>query len=258
MDKVYIIKIGGQVIDDTTALDGFLDKFCQLQGKKVLVHGGGKTATTLCQKLGIPVKMDQGRRITDQDTMEVVSMVYAGLNKKIVAKLQSRGSFSLGLCGADCNVIPAVKRVHDTIDFGFVGDIRKEDVKAARLRMILDKDMVPVFCALTHDGKGNLLNTNADTIAATLAMTLTPFFQVSLLYCFEKKGVLTDADNGNSWLSKLTYSDFQKLKEHGIISRGMIPKLDNAFEAARHGAWKVAIKHADHILDDIGTVLYDE
>lgn len=257
MDKVYVIKIGGNIIDDASALDDFLNKFTELKGHKVLVHGGGKSATLLAQKLGITPTMENGRRVTDAPMLEVVSRVYAGLNKEIVAKLQSKSCNAIGLCGADLNILPAEKRQHPTIDYGFVGDIKKEAVGVNRLQGILARDIVPIFCALTHDGQGNLLNTNADTIAAVLSMALAPFHRLCLIYCFEKNGVLKDANDDNSWIKSLHYNDFDKLKEHGIISHGMIPKLESAFEASKNGV-QVAIKHAENLLEETGTSIYYE
>ena len=257
MEKVNIVKIGGNILDHAPSLSGFLKQFTQLEGPKVLVHGGGKAATQQAEKLGIPVKMVEGRRITDKHTLEIVVQVYAGaLNKGLVARLQSMGCNALGLTGADLNVIPAKKREHPTIDFGFVGDFETDTINAAVLSTLLDAGVCPVFCALTHDGKGHLLNTNADTIASGLAIALSIHYESHLYYCFEKNGVLSDPANEESVIEKLDYDLYRNLKQNQVIRDGMIPKLDNAFSALESGVSEIHIIHARNLLKSYGTQLY--
>lgn len=243
MKKLTIIKIGGKVIDDDAALKQFLHDFSTIDGPKILVHGGGKIASDFGERLGIIPQLVEGRRITDEATLELVTMVYGGLvNKKIVAELQANGENAIGLTGADANVLSAKKRPVKTIDYGFAGDITKADVDVDRLSQFLEGGLTPVFCALTHDGKGGLLNTNADTIASVLASALTSEYKLNLIYCFEQKGVLSDFEN-QVVIKKISLSAYQQLKSEGIISEGMIPKLDNAFEALRAGVSTVTIGH---------------
>jgi len=257
MESITIIKIGGNILDSKESLNSFMDLFARFEGKKILVHGGGKAATKQAEKLGVPVKMVDGRRITDEATIDIVVQVFAGLlNKGLVAELQSRECNALGLTGADLNMIPAWKREHPSIDFGFVGDFTPESINATLLKELVALDVVPVFCALTHDGKGNLLNTNADTIASGLAIALSPFFSTSLYYCFEKEGVLSDSNNDATVIEKLDFDLYQNLKENHIIHDGMIPKLDNAFQALQQGVNTIKIGHALNLLAFNGTQLY--
>lgn len=248
MEQLSVIKIGGNVIDDPVLLDQFLQDFATVKGAKILVHGGGKIASKLAVDLGIETKLVDGRRITDQRTMEVVTMVYAGLvNKNIVAKLQAENCNALGLSGADGNAIRTVKRPVKDIDYGFVGDIPDEAVNVSLLANLLSSGFVPVFSAITHDGKGQLLNTNADTIAATLATALSERYSCSLLYCFEKKGVLRDVNDDDSVIREIKSSSFIALQEEGIISEGMIPKIKNAFDAIENGVKDVFIGSSDDL-----------
>lgn len=245
-----LIKIGGNIIDDEAKLQRFLTDFSKLSGRKILVHGGGKIATEVAKGLGIEARMVEGRRITDADMLRVVTMVYGGLvNKNIVARLQALGSQALGLTGADANIIPARKRPVKTIDYGFVGDIAEEEIQAQRLQLFLDNGLTPVLAPLTHDGAGNLLNTNADTIASTVAVALSRLYEVNLCYCFEKKGVLADINDDNSVIHRIDPNQYQALKADGTIVQGMIPKLDNAFNAIQAGVKSVYICHADQLRD---------
>lgn len=230
------------MIDHPELLDEFLKDFSKLRGAKILVHGGGKLANRLASDLGYEAELVEGRRITDKTTLEIVTMVYAGLvNKNIVAKLQAEGCNSLGLSGADGNSIKAVKRPVKEIDYGFVGDVPSDAVNTNLLTKLLSEGFVPVFSAITHDGKGQLLNTNADTIASTLAIALSGLYKCSLIYCFEKKGVLENVDDENSVIKEIRSSSFISLQEQGIISEGMIPKIHNSFEAIGKGVDEVFI-----------------
>ena len=243
MKKLIIVKIGGKVLDDAPQLDRLLDDFTSLAGGKVLVHGGGKAATEIAARLGIASQMVDGRRITDAPMLNVAVMVYGGLmNKQIVAKLQARGQKALGLTGADLDLIRAHKRPVKTIDYGFVGDIAAVD--AGELQALLTRETVPVFAPLTHDGQGQLLNTNADTIASAVATAASRHFQVSLVYCFEKAGVLLDPEDEASVIPHLNPETYAAHKIGGVIVAGMIPKLDNAFDALRQGVYRVYICHA--------------
>lgn len=256
MDKLNIVKIGGSVAEDDKALSLFLDDFSRLEGAKILVHGGASKATALSKQLGIEVKIKDGRRITDADSLDVAVMVYAGLiNKNLVAKLQARGCNAVGLSGADLNVIPAQKRIHSDIDYGFVGDIDTKDINSYMLRRLMDESVVPVFCAVTHDTQGQLLNTNADTIAASLAIVLSTVYKVSLTFCMDIPGVLEDVEDPGSLLESLDIRSYQKFKRSRAISSGMIPKLHNGFEALEKGTDKVVIKHSKNLLTETGTVL---
>ncbi|MGI4750350.1 MAG: acetylglutamate kinase [Janthinobacterium lividum] len=246
--KLYVIKIGGNVIDNSANLHQFLKDFAALDALKVLVHGGGKVATQISSSLGIEAKMVDGRRITDIETLRVVTMVYAGLiNKNMVAQLQRYHSNAIGLTGADGNFIKAKKRPVKTIDYGFVGDLDKHSIQAESISKLLDAGFTPVFCALTHDGAGQLLNTNADTIAAALAVALAKIYETTLIYCFEKKGVLQDIDDEDSLISEIDPERYEKLKMEKIVSEGMLPKLDNAFDAIKSGVKEVIIGHADEL-----------
>ncbi len=254
MDRLTIIKVGGKVVEEPESLNALLDQFCKISGNKILVHGGGRAATSIAARLGIETKMVDGRRITDEAMLEVVTMVYGGLvNKKIVAKLQARGTNAIGLTGADLDLIRAVKRPVKNIDYGFVGDI--EDVNTRDLRVLIDENAVPVVAPLTHDGKGNLLNTNADTIASEIAIELSNYYSVYLFYCFEKKGVLANPEDDNNIIYDLTPSLFKQYQEEGIISDGMIPKLDTGFRAKQNGVREILITNHENISLGRGTRL---
>lgn len=256
MKKIEVIKIGGNILNDDAVLSEFLDQFSSIAEPAILVHGGGKAATSIADALGIETKMIHGRRITDKDMLRVVTMVYGGLvNKNLVAKLQARNCNALGLTGADLNLIPAHKRVHPETDYGFVGDFEIEDINTDKLSMLLNAGVTPVFCALTHDGKGSLLNTNADTMASGIASALSTKHDVHLHLCFEKPGVLSDPDDDSSVITNLSDKNYSMLKEKGAIHSGMIPKLDNGFQALKNGVQSVFIRHA---LQLTGTTLYHE
>lgn len=243
-----IIKIGGNVIDDDIQLKAFLEKFAAIPGKKILVHGGGKIATRIASKLDIEAKMIEGRRITDERMLDVVTMVYAGLtNKTIVAALQKYQCDAIGLSGADGNVIKSVKRPVRDIDYGFVGDILVDSVNTLAIKKFLDAGFTPVFSAITHNGSGQLLNTNADTIASALSTALAGVYETSLIYCFEKNGVLADILDDSSVIESITAKQFEEYKQRGIISDGMIPKLQNAFEAIDKGVKTVYIGNAANL-----------
>lgn len=249
-NTLQVIKIGGNIIDNEAKLNSFLQDFAQITGPKILVHGGGKIATEVSKGLGIEARMVDGRRITDAETLRVVTMVYGGLvNKNIVAKLQTNNCNALGLTGADANIIPATKRPVKEIDYGFVGDIAEGAIPAQTLRLLLENNLTPVVAPLTHDQQGNLLNTNADTIASALAVALSEIFQTRLTYCFEKKGVLANIDDDNSVIHQISPAQYQSLKNDGTIAQGMIPKLDNAFRAIEAGVNSVVICHADEVLN---------
>ncbi len=254
MDRLTIIKVGGKVVEEPESLNDLLDQFKKISGNKLLVHGGGRTATQIAKKLGIETKMMDGRRITDSDMLEVVTMVYGGLvNKKIVAALQARGVNAVGLTGADFNLIEAHKRAVKDIDYGFVGDV--DDVNTFELKMLISENVVPVVAPLTHDGKGQLLNTNADTIASELATELSRHFNVYLFYCFEKKGVLLDPTDDSSVIYELDNNLFNQYTTSGVISAGMIPKLENGFRAKRKGVKEVLITNPENIATGRGTRL---
>lgn len=243
MDPLYIIKVGGNIIDDDQKLKSFLSEFSTIQGKKILVHGGGKLATKLAQDLSIPQQMVDGRRITDAETLKIVTMVYAGLiNKQMVAQLNSLGCTSIGICGADANTIVAHKRNHPSIDFGFVGDV--DLVNTSMLLTLLNENIHIVFAPITQDENGQLLNTNADTIAQEIAKSMSKNMNTTLVYSFEKKGVMRDVDDETSVIAKIDKAAFQKLKQENAIFAGMIPKLDNAFAAISAGVSKVIIGDA--------------
>lgn len=253
---ITVVKIGGNVINDPEELDRFLKDFSQLEGKKILVHGGGKEATELSKKLGVETVMIEGRRVTDKDTISIVTMVYAGLvNKRIVARLQSFGCDAIGLTGADANVMPAVKRPADPIDYGFVGDINPDNIKVRFISQLLNDRLVPVFCAICHDGKGDLLNCNADTIASSVAVACSKLDNVRLIYCFEKNGILQNVENDDSVISYISPSDFEELKTKGIISGGMIPKVFNAVESMKKGVDEVRICNSSALNSSGGTLI---
>jgi len=246
MEKLYVIKIGGNIIDDDALLSVFLKKFAQIKSKKILVHGGGKQATRLAEKLGIPQQMKEGRRITDAETLKIVTMVYAGyINKIIVAELQSVHCNAVGFCGADGNSILAHKREKEGTDYGFAGDV--DQVNESWFKQLLDQDISPVVSSITHDGKNQLLNTNADTIAQEIAKSLSASFSVSLVFGFEKSGVLLDVEDELSVIPVLQAGYYQKLKKNQKIFAGMIPKLDNAFAAISHGVNQVIIGKGEEL-----------
>ena len=248
MKTINIVKIGGHLINDAQLLSDFLKRFAALPSPKLLVHGGGAAATELAKKLGVPVKMTQGRRITDKDTLAIITMVYAGgINKNIVADLQKEGCNAMGLSGADANSIEAVKRPVGAINFGYVGDIIKVNTRA--IEALLASEITPVFCAITHDKKGQLLNTNADTIASELAIALSGKFQVVLHYCFEKKGVLQDLNDDESLIEHINSKLFKELVDQNIISDGMLPKLTNCFHALNNKVSAVHIGTSDMLFD---------
>ncbi|OOQ61893.1 acetylglutamate kinase [Mucilaginibacter pedocola] len=248
MQALHIIKIGGNVIDNSENLHRFLKDFTALEGAKILVHGGGKVATQIGESMGIEAQMVDGRRITDIDTLRIVTMVYAGLiNKNIVAQLQCYGTNAIGLTGADGDFIRAKKRPVKTIDYGFVGDINDDSINPANISKLIDAGFSPVFCALTHDGEGQMLNTNADTIASALALALSGLYETTLVYCFEKKGVLMDVDDDDSLIREINPERYEQLKAEKIIHSGMLPKLDNAFTAISCGVKAVIIGHSDDL-----------
>ncbi|KAF0238390.1 MAG: acetylglutamate [Prolixibacteraceae bacterium] len=254
MDRLTIIKVGGKVVEDHQLLEALLDQFNRISGYKMLVHGGGSTATEIARKLGIETKMVDGRRITDIEMLNVVTMVYGGLvNKNIVAGLQARNCNALGLTGADLSLVRAKKRPVKEIDYGFVGDV--EEVNSREIRLLLNENVVPVIAPLTHDGKGQLLNTNADTMASEIATELSAYYNIFLFFCFEKKGVLLDEKDETSMIYELDSALFEKYKETGIISAGMIPKLENGFRAKRKGVKEVLITNHQNIATGRGTRL---
>ena len=251
MDKLNtlkIVKIGGNVIDNPQGLSSFLTVFSSIKGPKILVHGGGKSASALAHQMGLEVKMIDGRRITDAETLDLITMVYAGkINKSIVAQLQSIGCNSIGFTGADGNTISSKKRPVSTVDYGFVGDVK--NVETSTLKLLLDQEICPVFCAITHDKNGQLLNTNADTIASELAIAFYSQFEVELYFCFEKKGVLKDVNDDTSVIETITKSSYQKLVDAQLIFSGMLPKLNNCFYALDHRVSKVCIGSPEMLLN---------
>lgn len=261
MQTVYVVKIGGNIIDDEQKLKGFLDVFATIKEPKILVHGGGKLATAMAAQLGIEQQLVEGRRITDAETLKVVTMVYAGyINKNIVARLQANGADAMGVSGADGNIIKAYKRTNANLDYGFVGDV--DSVNAKRLYFLLQQGITPVVCPITHDGKGQLLNTNADTIAQEIAKSLIKDYSVQLIYSFEKAGVLLNADDESTVIKSINPVYYWQLKSEGKIFAGMIPKLDNAFAALQSGVQKVIIGQAEsllHLIDNrSGTTIVNE
>ena len=254
-EKLTIVKVGGAVVEDEAQLTQLLKDFSAISGKKVLVHGGGRRATQVAASLGIESKMVNGRRITDADMLNVVTMVYGGLvNKNLVARLQANGVNALGLTGADIDVIRSHKRpVKDGVDYGFVGDVDKADGKM--LSKLIDEGITPVMAPLTHDGEGHILNTNADTIASETAKALAPNYDVTLIFSFEKKGVLRNPDDDDSVIPTITREDFLKYKEDGTISGGMLPKIENARAAIDAGVKQVVITLATAIDGRHGTII---
>lgn len=261
MESVLVIKISGNIIDDETKLASFLEEFSKIEQKKVLVHGGGKLATRLAEQMGVEQQLLDGRRITDAETLKIVTMVYAGyINKNIVAKLQSHNCNAMGLCGADGDAILAHKRKHPVLDYGFVGDV--DSINTNLIASLLNQNLTLVFAPITHDQQGQLLNTNADTIAQELAKGLSNVYDVSLIYSFEKSGVLLDAEDDNTVIPEIKPSYYQQLKAKEKIFSGMIPKLDNAFAAINSGVKKVIIGKAEKLSELIrgtsGTTIVNE
>lgn len=260
MNGLTIVKVGGGVVEEEASLAQLLDGFASLEGGKALVHGGGRSATKISEKLGIQARMVEGRRVTDAETLRVVTMVYAGLvNKNIVAQLQARGVNAMGFTGADLGVILSSKRPPkkmsdgQVVDFGFVGDVKKVDT--AILSGLIGQGAVPVMSPITHDGQGNLLNTNADTIASELARAMAQTTPVRLVYCFEKPGVLLDANDDSTVIPTLDYKTFKEYQATGVVAAGMIPKLDNGFDAIRQGVASVVITNVEGLKSGLGTTL---
>lgn len=285
---IRVIKIGGNIVDNPELLGRFVKDFAAMPGMKILVHGGGVMASQMQKAMGMVPQMVEGRRVTDEETLKVVTMVYAGwCSKNITALLQAEGCNAIGLCGADGNVISARKRapmyvesLGKEVDYGYVGDVNAESVNAGFIYSLLEKGIVPVFNAINHDGEGNLLNTNADTIASSVAIAMANYryrsprevccrceecthcsddgrltHETELIYCFEKDGVLYDKDDDKSVIGEITRSRFEELKKEGIVADGMIPKLTNSFKAIDCGVERVVVKHARNLLNDVGTVL---
>ena len=251
-DKLTVVKVGGAILEDAVSLSGFLDRFVALPGLKILVHGGGRAATSLAAKLGIESKMVEGRRITDAETLDIVTMVYGGLvNKNTVAALQARNCNAAGFTGADLNLVKARKRPVAEIDYGFVGDITA--VQSGAFANLLQLGITPVVAPLTHDGYGQFLNTNADTMASAIAIAMSTLYEVTLIFCFEKPGVLLNADDDTSVIPQLSAGLYQSLKEQKIIHSGMIPKLDNSFAALQQGVKQVIITSAITLNPETGT-----
>lgn len=255
MEKLVLVKVGGKIVEEADTLKQLLRDFSSIEGYKVLVHGGGRSATKVAAQLGIESQMVNGRRITDAEMLKVVTMVYGGLvNKTIVAGLQALGVNALGLTGADMNLMRSVKRSVKDIDYGFVGDVK--EVNAGLLANLIAQGVVPVLAPLTHDKQGNLLNTNADTIAGEAAKALAAYFDVTLMFCFEKKGVLRDEADDDSVIPELDRQMFQQYVAEGIIQGGMIPKLENAFQAIDAGVRQVVITRASDIDKQVGTRIF--
>ncbi|MCL1821497.1 MAG: acetylglutamate kinase [Prolixibacteraceae bacterium] len=254
MDRLTILKIGGNVVDNPQLLDRLLNDFVRITGYKILIHGGGKLATALANRLGVKTQMVDGRRITDEAMLEIVTMVYGGLvNKQIVAGLQARNCNALGLTGVDLSLMHAQKRLPEEIDYGLVGDINS--VNTRELRMLLGESVVPVVAPLTHNGQGQILNTNADTVASQLAIDLALHFSVLLFYCFEKPGVLLNADDDSSIITELSPAKFEELQQEGVINSGMIPKIQNGFNALNKGVNQVIIANPEGFVKTRGTRL---
>lgn len=261
MDKLYVIKIGGNIIDDEQKLSAFLQDFAAINENKILVHGGGKLATRMAEKLGVTQQLVDGRRITDAETLKIVTMVYAGLvNKNIVATLQSFNCNAIGLCGADGDAILAHKRKHPVMDYGFVGDV--DAINTSLISNLLGLHIAVVFAPITHDQQGQLLNTNADTIAQEVAKAMSNLYDVELIYSFEKNGVLLDAEDNSTVIPEISAAYYKELKAGKKIFAGMIPKLDNAFEALNNGVRKVIIGNAEQLsellLGKTGTAIINE
>ena len=260
-EQLFIIKVGGNIIDNEAKLKSFLQSFASIQSHKILVHGGGKIATEIGNKLGIESKYINGRRITDDATIDLVTMVYGGLiNKKMVAQLQSLNCNAIGLTGADGNLIPATKRVVKDIDFGWAGDLDSSKFDVESLKLLLDNGFTPVFAPLTHDEQSHMLNTNADTIASSLAVALSAYYDVRLIYCFEKKGVLENVKDENSVIHLITKEKYKQLLDDKKLFAGILPKIDNAFAAIDAGVHEVLIGDANDLIQNttdktIGTLI---
>lgn len=255
-NTIKVIKIGGNVIDSPGDLSAFIREFAAMPGPKVLVHGGGKEATRLCRSMNIPTQMIDGRRVTDAATLDVVTMVYAGLiNKRIVAGLQRAGCNAIGLSGADAGCIRAVRRRPEPVDYGFVGDIPCHGVDAERILSLIRLSLTPVFCAITHDGCGTLLNCNADSVATATATALAAVGPAELIFCFEKNGVLEDIDNPDSVIDVITPSTYFTLRAKGAVGGGMIPKVENALKAIAAGVLSVTIRSSNNISAPSGTTI---
>lgn len=261
--KIRVFKIGGNVVDNQSALEEFATDFAKISGPKVLIHGGGALASRMQKNLGSEPVMIAGRRVTDGETLKIVTMVYAGwCNKSVVALLQKNGCNAIGLSGADGGLVKAdrrppvmVEQLGKTVDYGRVGDIRPDGIDNAMISRLLKAGLTPVFCAITYDGKGGLLNTNADTVASAIAVSLSRVAETELVYCFEKDGVLLDKDDENSLIPSIDPEYFEKLKADGTVADGMLPKLENAFKAIAAGVGKVTIKNSCNIANDRQTVL---
>ena len=254
-EKLTIVKVGGAVVEDEAQLTQLLKDFAAIEGAKILVHGGGRRATKVAAALGIETKMIDGRRITDAEMLEVVTMVYGGLvNKHVVASLQALGVDAIGLCGADGDIIRSVKRpLKNGIDYGFVGDVKKAD--GEKIAHFIEKNLVPVIAPLTHDGQGNILNTNADTMASEVAKAMAELYDVTLIFSFEKKGVLSNPEDDESVIPVITRPDFEQYKADGTISGGMLPKIENALDAVEAGVSQVIITLATAIDGQHGTII---
>lgn len=256
MESITVVKIGGNVVDNPEALQQFVKDFASLQGPKILVHGGGKEATRMAQAMDVPTRMINGRRVTGREMLDVVTMVYAGLiNKRIVALLQQAGCNALGLCGADGAVVTAVRRSPEPVDFGYVGDIPHDGVDPSMLSTLLRAGIVPVICAITYDGNGGLLNSNADGVASAVALGAARIAPTRLVYCFEKVGVLADVNDESSLIPCIDHNNFGLLKDQGVIADGMIPKIESALKAIDMGVTSVTIKSAVNLNNAIGTVI---
>lgn len=251
-EELTIVKVGGKIVEDKLALHDLINKFTSLRGPKILVHGGGRSATRMAERLGIESQMVNGRRVTDKEMLDIVTMVYGGLvNKNIVALLQASQVNAIGLTGVDGNAILSHRREVKSVDYGYVGDV--DQVNALLLSQLIYSELIPVMAPLTHNGKGDLLNTNADTIAASCAIGLSEFFDVRLIFCFEKRGVLLDTENENSVIANMNQVLYEKYKTEGIIDGGMIPKLDNSFDALKKGVKEVIITSAELLGSNKGT-----
>jgi acetylglutamate kinase len=254
MEKMTLIKVGGRIVEEEETLGRLLRDFAGMDGARALVHGGGRLATAMAQRLGVESRMVDGRRVTDAEMLRIVTMVYAGLvNKNIVARLQALNVNAVGLTGADMNVMRSVKRPGGAVDYGFVGDV--EAVDADALTLLLANGLTPVLSPLTHDGRGRLLNTNADTIAGEAAIALAGKFEVTLVFCFEKRGVLRDGADGGSVIPQINRTLFEAYKAQGIISGGMIPKIENALRAVEAGVKRVVVTRASEVSGGGGTVV---
>ena len=256
MKVLNVVKIGGNVVDNPDSLERFLKMLNLMEGPKILVHGGGVLASEMSAKLGIETIMREGRRVTDLETLKICTMVYAGwINKSIVAALQKIGCNSLGLCGADAAVVPAKRRSPEPVDFGYVGDVNPAEVDSGFINSLLGRGITPVFAPLTYERSGSILNTNADTMASSLAIAMSHYYYTRLVFCFEKRGVLSDSEDDESVIPLVNTASYLRLKGSGTVSAGMIPKIDNAFSALSSGVSEVFIKHWSEILVNGGTML---